>query len=125
MRVGSKIGNPIKIDDATSTVSRGHYARICVEVDQMKPLISKFRLKRRVRRLEHEGIHLMCFGCGMYEHRIEDCPQVLREQTVTPAQQAKETFGKDMNTAGSRMQGVELVDVNPEVSETFGPWDAC
>ena len=38
MRLGSKIGNPIKVDDATSLVTRGHYARICGEVDLMKSL---------------------------------------------------------------------------------------
>ena len=79
MRVGSKIGNPIKVDDATSMVSRGHYARICVEVDLIKPLVSKFRLRRRIRRLEYESIHLICFGCGMYGHRKEECPQAVDE----------------------------------------------
>ena len=28
MRVGSKIGKPIQVDDANSTASRGHYARL-------------------------------------------------------------------------------------------------
>ena len=74
MRVGSKIGRPIRVDDATSTVSRGHYARICVEIDLLKPLVAKFKLRRRVRRLEYEGLHLVCFGCGMYGHRKDSCP---------------------------------------------------
>ena len=88
MRVVSKDGNPIKVDEATSTVSRGHYARICVEVDLMKPLISKFRQRRRIRRLECEGIHLVCFGCGLYGHWIEECPLALSEQTTAWTQQA-------------------------------------
>ena len=49
MRVGSKLGKLVKVDDATSVVSRGHYARICVEVDLMRSLVSKFRLRRRIR----------------------------------------------------------------------------
>ena len=61
MKVGSKLGNLIKVNNATNNVSWGHYACICVKVDLLKPLVSKFRLKR-IRKLEHEGIHLVCFG---------------------------------------------------------------
>ena len=46
MRVGSINGKPIRVDDAKSTVSRGHYARLCIEVDLQKPLVTKFKLKR-------------------------------------------------------------------------------
>ena len=74
MRLGSKIGNTIKVNDSTSMVSQGHYARIFVEVDLMNLLVSKFNLQRRIRRLEYEGIHLICFGCGMDGHRKEECP---------------------------------------------------
>ena len=58
MKVGSKLGNLIKVNNATNNVSWGHYACICVEVDLLKPLVSKFRLKR-IRKLEYEGIHLV------------------------------------------------------------------
>ena len=46
-----------------------------------KLLASKFMLKRRVDRLEYEGIHFVCFGCGMYDHRRESCPHEIREPT--------------------------------------------
>lgn len=49
MKIGSKIGRPIRVDQATSLVSRGKFARICVEVDISKPLLAKFMLRRRVR----------------------------------------------------------------------------
>ena len=67
MRLGSKIGKPIKVDDATHTVSSGHYVRICVEVDISKPLLSKFKSRRRIRRVEDEGIPMICFECGVRE----------------------------------------------------------
>ena len=70
MRLGAKFGKPIKIDEATSIVSRRHFARLCVEVDLSKPLISKFRLRQRVRRVEYEGIPMVCFECGRYGHRV-------------------------------------------------------
>ena len=46
-----------------------------------KLLVSKFMLKRRVGRLEYEGIHFVCFECGMYDHRRESCPHEIREPT--------------------------------------------
>ena len=54
-----------------SLVYKGLYARICVEVELQKPLVSKFMLRKRVRRLEYEGIHMVCFGCGRYGYRKE------------------------------------------------------
>ena len=73
VKVGEKIGKPIKIDYATSLVSRGHFARICIEVDLEKPLVSKFELRSKVRRVEYEGIHLICFACGRFNHKKEEC----------------------------------------------------
>ena len=74
MRVRGKISKPMKIDAATGQVSRGHFARICVEVDLGKPLILKFELRRRVRWIEYEGLHLMCFKCGMFNIKRRTAP---------------------------------------------------
>ena len=82
MRVGSKIGKSIRVDNATSTMSRGHYARICVKVDLLKPLVSKFKFRRQIRKLEYEGIHLVCFECDMYGHMKETCPFEIMTTTV-------------------------------------------
>ena len=73
MKVREKISKPIKNDEATSLVSRGHFARMCVEINLEKSLISKFQLKRKVRKIEHEGIHLVCFSCGRFNHRKDEC----------------------------------------------------
>ncbi|XVF47015.1 hypothetical protein PTKIN_Ptkin03bG0075100 [Pterospermum kingtungense] len=56
MKVGAKIGRPVKVDQATNLVSRGKLARMCVEVDMTKPLLAKFRLRRHIRRIEYEEI---------------------------------------------------------------------
>lgn len=71
-RVESKIGKLVKVDSATSMASRGHFARMFVEVDLTKPLLCKFRLRRRITRVEYEGVHLICFSCGMYDLREEE-----------------------------------------------------
>ena len=58
MKVGEKISKPVRLDDETSLVSKGHFTLLCVEVDLQKPLVSKFELHRKVHKLEYEGIHV-------------------------------------------------------------------
>lgn len=36
------MGQPVRIDDATSITSKGRYARMCVKVDITKHLLGKF-----------------------------------------------------------------------------------
>ncbi|CAN1133320.1 hypothetical protein LINPERHAP2_LOCUS7577 [Linum perenne] len=70
--IGDRIGKTVRIDHTTLEGSRGNFARIYVEVDLSKPLLSKYRLRRRVRRIEYEGFHLICFNCGCYGHNDSD-----------------------------------------------------
>ena len=35
---------------------------------------------------EYEGIHLVCFGCGMYKHKKETCPHGIKDATAAPEQ---------------------------------------
>lgn len=73
MKIGELVSEPKYIDEAISLVSRGRFARMCIEVDIMRPLLSKFKLRRRSSRIEYEGIHLICFKCGVYVHRDDQC----------------------------------------------------
>ena len=41
MKVGANICKPVKIDSTTSMASRGHFTRVCVEIDLTKQLISR------------------------------------------------------------------------------------
>ncbi|CAN1153151.1 hypothetical protein LINPERHAP2_LOCUS19211 [Linum perenne] len=67
--VGDNIGKTVRVDGTTLFETRGNYARICVEVDLHKPFLSNYRLHRRVRRIEYEGLHKICFTCGRYAHQ--------------------------------------------------------
>ncbi|CAN1268639.1 hypothetical protein LINPERPRIM_LOCUS13268 [Linum perenne] len=73
------IGKTINIDHTALNGCRGNYARICVEVDISKKLKSKYRLWRRVRRVEYEGLHVICLNCGIYGHNKDGCPTLARE----------------------------------------------
>jgi len=87
--IGNKIGKTLKVDRATSIGMRGNYARICVEVDLTKPLLAKFKFRRRVRCIMYEGLHLICFHCGQYGHKQETCPD----------SKMKVHFGTDADTS--------------------------
>lgn len=80
--MGNKLGKAVRADQCTVDSSRGRYARVCVEVDLKKPLVPQFLLNDDIQRVEYEGLHLICFECGEYGHRMELCPkQRLMENT--------------------------------------------
>ncbi|KAF7831289.1 ribonuclease H [Senna tora] len=72
--LGSLIGKVLKIDVNTSQQLRGKFARLCVELDLSKPLLSQYYVHGRHRKIEYEGLHLICFECGVYGHDSEHCP---------------------------------------------------
>ncbi|XP_019170456.1 PREDICTED: uncharacterized protein LOC109166027 [Ipomoea nil] len=79
-KLGNRIGRTVRVDQATSLVSRGKFARICVEIDMRKPLISKFTYERKVRHVAYKGVHLVYFSCGFYGHAKEVCPRLRRSE---------------------------------------------
>ncbi|CAN1148631.1 hypothetical protein LINPERHAP2_LOCUS16600 [Linum perenne] len=111
--IGNKIGKTVRLDLTTLGGSRGNFARICVEVDLSKPLLSKYRLRRRVRRIEYEGLHTICYSCGCYGHAQDTC-QKKEEDSVEAAPEVmivNPIFQKENDDA-----------IRPEVEEDFGPW---
>ncbi|CAN1144835.1 hypothetical protein LINPERHAP2_LOCUS14333 [Linum perenne] len=110
--IGDRIGKTVRVDGTTLFGNRGNYARICVEVDLHKPLLSKYRLRRRVRRIEYEGLHEICFTCGRYGHEEKACPSI---KLADPAlsQHVEKSFDNPI---------FKEFDARPEVEEDFGPW---
>ncbi|CAI0376389.1 unnamed protein product [Linum tenue] len=69
MRIGCRIGKPVRIDEATRTAARSDYARVCVQVDLTKPLLSKFSIKGKRYFIQYEGLEKICLKCGTYTER--------------------------------------------------------
>ncbi|KAL7225627.1 hypothetical protein ACSBR1_020899 [Camellia fascicularis] len=67
------IGVPLKIDINTTMEARGKYARVCIEMDLRKPLISHFSIGKHTYGVEYEHLHSLCFSCGRIGHRREAC----------------------------------------------------
>lgn len=68
-----KISNLLKLHDSILRATRGKYARMYVEIDLCRPLLSKFCLHRKVCRNEYKGIHQICFSCCCHGYTLEDC----------------------------------------------------
>lgn len=70
---GDRIGKTVKVDKATLAQEHGNYARICVQVDLMNPLVAMFMIKDHKYHVEYKGLHLLCVNCGRFRHYKDDC----------------------------------------------------
>lgn len=131
MRVGKLVGEPKSIDEATSLVSRARFAKMCIEVDITKPLLSKYKLRRRMRRIEYEGIHLVCFKCGIYGHRDDQCTAAEGKMGENDGSKSSGGQPETATDSGKRSQESpngniytwnEPINLRPEISESYGPW---
>lgn len=86
------------------------YARICVEIDLSKPLLPQIRVGKSIQRIEYEGIHNLCFNCGMITHKKESCPLIKPNQC-----DSSEKNGNMGNTDSANV-------TTTKVSDDYGPW---
>lgn len=109
-RIRNRLGCTVRVDEAMEEASRTKYARFFVEVDLAKPLIAKFRTRRRIWQIGNEGIHLVYFHCGKYSHKDANCPAKEEE---------RDKLGGMENVHAIRE---EAPMHRPEVTKGFGPW---
>lgn len=126
--VGNEIGRTLRVDvhtineeklrNGVRATERGQFARICVEVDLRKALLPIVRVRKTWYKVEYEGLPLICFECGRFGHRLEQCPTKF---APSPASQMadKPSDGKS-TTAVHPSSGQQ----NSGESESgfFGPW---
>ncbi|KAJ4828024.1 hypothetical protein Tsubulata_035103 [Turnera subulata] len=117
LRVARRAGRPIKVDEVTLKSSRVKYARVCVEIDLTKPLVSKFRLKRRVWRVAYEGLDMVCFTCGLYDHTMDNCRANKTQEDVMEVNDA----GDGLTPMAQVPEKVEF-EARPELMSNHGPW---
>lgn len=88
------IGKPLKLDLTTSTVERGRFTRVAVEIALDKPLVSQVWVHNRLQRVEYEVLHVVCFACGAVSHRSTECNA--------------RKVAKGTSTASARGEGVDM-----------------
>ncbi|XP_061342058.1 uncharacterized protein LOC133288348 [Gastrolobium bilobum] len=77
--LGTVIGKVLRVDRTTSTEDRARFARVCIEIDLAKPLKGMYVLDGCRKRIEYEGLYLICLKCGRYGHNLESCPEVAKQ----------------------------------------------
>ncbi|XP_057444629.1 uncharacterized protein LOC130736870 [Lotus japonicus] len=113
--IGKNVGRFVKVDDHTwktmagkgqpgDLSERAKFARICVEIDLRKTLVSKFVFEDEEFKIEYEGLNMICFDCGKFGHKKEQCPL----KTASVADAAPQLLA----SSGA---------LDKEV-EDFGPW---
>lgn len=131
--IGKAIGNVLRIDTFTTTETRGKFARLCIQVDVDKPLITTVMIRKFQQSVTYEGIHNLCFECGKMGHRREICPFVVRP---VPTCEEAELGGTGDRGVSSHVvhaanntkakvgpHGMEYVAVREDVHEgLYGPW---
>ncbi|XP_030934168.1 uncharacterized protein LOC115959762 [Quercus lobata] len=106
--IGSVIGPVLRIDSYTASETRGGYARLCVQIDLDKPLISSIRVGRLVQRVLYEGISSLCFCCGKLGHKQEHCSLKVKEPSKV----------NEAQTSSKTNEISEVVQSEPN----YGPW---
>lgn len=123
-KVGEKIGKPIRADQNTGTATRGRFARLCVEVDITKPLLTMFEVRKRNRRIEYEGIHLVCFQCGIVGHCTDECSKPGPENPSEMEKNVGDHEGVAVNgevyTRKAQVWKQNRDKINGDAA--FGPW---
>ena len=115
--IGKVVGKVIRIDYNTESLTRGKFARIAVEVSLNKPLCSHFCLDGKMQKVEYENFPVICFNCGIYGHKNENCPQL---KTIKGATKNSENngVGNITNSGGDKPWSSTVIPANP----SFEPW---
>ncbi|KAK9180884.1 hypothetical protein WN944_024020 [Citrus x changshan-huyou] len=115
--IGNVVGKVIRIDYNTESLTRGKFARIAVEVSLNKPLCSQFFPDGKMQKVEYENLPVICFNCGIYGHKNENCPQL---KTIKGATKNLENngVGNITNSGGDKPWSSTVIPANP----SLGPW---
>nr|XP_029152396.1 circumsporozoite protein-like [Arachis hypogaea] len=70
-KIGNVIGRTLRIDFHTADKCRDKFARLCVELNLDEPRISQYSINGTRYYVEYEGLHNICFSCGLFGHERE------------------------------------------------------
>ena len=89
--------------------SRGHFARLCVQVNLDKPIVRLLKFGGINQRIQYKGISSLFFDCGWVGHQVETYCYIIRT-----------SLAEDRNGEESESQGTK--ECTAQDTEGFGPW---
>lgn len=76
MEIGSIVGRSITVDVCIEASLKGTFARVCVEIDDTKPLFLGFHWDPRQpdwQEFLYQNVGVFCFRCENLKHHFSDC----------------------------------------------------
>lgn len=131
--IGKAIGNILRVDTFTATESRGRFARLCIQVDVEKPLITVVMIGKLEQQISYEGIQKLCFRCGRIGHKKENYPYFVQQEPPSVEVGRNEQGDRSSNPHEMRvpdslkgMKGTNEAVHEPEQGTVhegaYGPW---
>ncbi|CAL1356393.1 unnamed protein product [Linum trigynum] len=80
MKIGRRTGKSVRVDQATSTAARLDYARVCVEFDLTRPLLSQFKINKIKYFIQYDGFEKFCLKCDTATPTLNDHAALVRCQ---------------------------------------------
>ena len=68
-QIDNSISNVLRVNTFIAFESRGRFARLCIQIDVEKPLVTAILIGKFEQPVSYEGIQKLCFGCGRLGHR--------------------------------------------------------
>ncbi|KAK8601323.1 hypothetical protein V6N12_051160 [Hibiscus sabdariffa] len=113
----------MKIDFQTDNGFRGRFARMVVNINLCKLLVSKLVINGRVQIVEYESLHTVCFNCGLYN--LQDiCLNLHGQDQTLKTQDPQSSAPQELeNQAPTETQivGISLISILEDIPSLNDP----
>ncbi|XP_065859791.1 uncharacterized protein [Euphorbia lathyris] len=117
--IAKMLGKFIKADYNTISSECGKFARMAVELDLTKSLVSQISIDGRLQSIEYEDFSIICYKCGRYVHISETCKESKGEDMDIPGQPVIQRSNDGAPANSSNI--TEKADL-PSSDLKLGPW---
>ncbi|KAK7243144.1 hypothetical protein RIF29_37931 [Crotalaria pallida] len=114
--LASAVGVPNRVDMQTVNVTRGKFARVCVEIDLTMPVVGKVWFRDHWYKVEYEGLHLICATCGCYGHLSRNCTKAPPKPPVVEVPVHGEGGFLNLVTPDPGLVANQSGDTTPEIT---------
>nr|XP_023918488.1 uncharacterized protein LOC112030039 [Quercus suber]POF02866.1 uncharacterized protein CFP56_10923 [Quercus suber] len=113
--IGNAIGNMLRVDTFIASESRGRFARLCIQIDVEKPLVTAILIGKHEQSVAYKGIQNLCFECGRLGHRREACPYLVRQHSpIRETEVEVESKGNDQSCSMHEQEQTSA-EVGPDI----------